>query len=267
MLLNPALDNARPLMVVGLPRCGTRFIANAFNQHPAVHLNGEIPHVTMKAAIEFVTATDEFFTGRDRVLTNRDTAYVPVESGWTSHRRELLYAMWASLPKGVPPALPNHAVDWYGHKTPNHDQFWEFYRDFFGGSGPKYVFCMRGFADNYISRDAIGAKPIAQVAKQYITAVNRYADMKEALGNDVSLFVLEDLRQGGVDYLREVLFDRLDIPVSADVLTRIDPNTPANSSAQKGVEKRSLNDAEQAFIAKHPDLVEALDAVRSAQRI
>ena len=267
MLLNPALNSAKPLMVVGLPRCGTRFIANAFNQHPAVHLNGEIPHVTMKAAIEFVTATDEFFTGRDRVLTNRDTAYVPVDSAWTAHRRELLYAMWASLPKGVPPALPNHAVDWYGHKTPSHDQFWEFYRDFFAGSGPKYVFCMRGFADNYISRDAIGAKPIAQVAKQYRAAVNRYADMKEALGDDVSLFILEDLREGGVDYLREVLFDRLGIPVSADVLTRIDPNRPANSSAQKGVEKRSLNDAERAFIAKHPDLVEALDAVRSAQRI
>ena len=43
MLLNPALNNARPLMIVGLPRCGTRFIANAFNEHPAVHLNGEIP--------------------------------------------------------------------------------------------------------------------------------------------------------------------------------------------------------------------------------
>jgi hypothetical protein len=42
---------------------------------------------------------------------------------------------------------------------------------------------------------------------------------------------------------------------------------PANSSAQKGVEKRSLNDAERAFIAKHPDLAEALDAARSAQRI
>ena len=91
--------------------------------------------------------------------------------------------------------------------------------------------------------------------------------MKEALGDDVSLFILEDLREGGVDYLREVLFDRLGIPVSADVLTRIDPNMPANSSAQKGVEKRSLNDAERAFISKHPDLVEALDAVRSVQRI
>ncbi|CAB4908084.1 unannotated protein [freshwater metagenome] len=267
MLLNPVLDNARPLMVVGLPRCGTRFIANAFNKHPAVHLNGEIPHVTMKAAIEFVTATDEFFTSRDRVLTNRDNAYVTIESGWTTQRRELLYTMWASLPKSVPVALPDHSVGWYGHKTPNHDQFWEFYRDFFGGSGPKYVFCMRGFADNYISRDAIGAKPIAQVAKQYRAAVNRYADMKEALGDDVSLFILEDLREGGVDYLREVLFDRLSIPVSADVLTVIDPHTPANSSAQKGIEKRSLNDAERAFIAKNRDLVEALDAARSAQRI
>ena len=91
--------------------------------------------------------------------------------------------------------------------------------------------------------------------------------MKGALGDDVSLFILEDLREGGVDYLREVLFDRLGIPVSADVLARIDPSTPANSSAQKGVEKRSLNDAERAFIAKHPDLVEALEAVRSGQRI
>lgn len=273
MFLHPDLVGARPLMVVGLPRCGTTFISTAYNEHPDIVLETEIPHVVMDSAIALLQSAGEHYANRARILVKRRQDYAArgielpeVQTSWAAHRRDLLFAMWGSLGKRALEPLPGHSIGWYGHKTPNHDRYWEFYRDFLGEEQrPRYLFCLRNFVDNHLSRDAIGAKPIRQVAAQYREAINRYADMKAALGSDVSLFILDDLRDGGIDYIRTSLFDNLGIAVDQATLDRIDPARSVGSSQSAGIAKRDLSDQERAFLDQHPELISALDVARAAQ--
>jgi Sulfotransferase family len=263
MFLHPDLQGARPLMVVGAPRCGTRFVANALNRHPAILLHGEIPSPAMDNAIRFLSETGDLF------------GLEPRWSGWERSRRDLLYAIWVSMLKG-PQRRPRGAVAWFGHKTPGHDRYWEFYRGFFGDIGPKYVFCMRNFVDHYLSLvsmedhrslDGIDSRRmIRRTAEEYCASVARYADMKAALGADVALFVLDDLREGGIRYLREALFERLGIDVNDRTLSRIDVSRRANSTEGAGAARRTeLSAAEHVFLDRNPDLLDAVDALRAAR--
>ena len=263
MFLHPDLQHARPLMVVGRPRCGTRFVANALNRHPAILLLGEIPSPAMDNAIRFLSDTGDLFASEPRW------------SGWERSRRDLLYAIWASMLKGQP-RRRRGIVTWFGHKTPQHDQYWEFYRAFFGDIGPQYIFCMRNFVDHYLSLVSMedhgsldrveGGRRIRRTAEEYRAAVSRYADMKAALGENVSLFILDDLREGGIDYVRETMFELLAIEVDNSTLSRIDVSRRANSTEGTGAARRTeLTADERAFLEKNQDLLDALDALRAAR--
>ncbi|MGH6899511.1 MAG: sulfotransferase [Geminicoccaceae bacterium] len=262
MFLHPDLQDARPLMVVGRPRCGTRFVASALSRHPAILLMGEIPSPAMDNAIRFLSETRDVFASEPRW------------SGWENSRRDLLYAIWASILKGTPRASRG-TISWFGHKTPRHDQYWTFYRDFFGDTSPKYVFCMRNFVDHYLSMNSLKehrttdrvdrARNIQLIAREYRAAVSRYADMKAALGESVSLFILDDLREGGIDYVRATVFEGLGIEVDNPTLSRIDVSRRANSTEGAGAARRTeLTADEHAFLDKNQDLLDALDALRAA---
>jgi hypothetical protein len=255
MFIHPNLREARPLMVVGGPRCGTRFVANALNRNPTVSVQAEIPPEAMDSAVRFLSETTDYF------------ASVPQwAASWEQSRRALLYALWASMVKGAPPALRT-PITWFGHKTPRHDRYWEFYRDFFGEVGPKYVFCMRNFIDHYLSMNSMNeGYTLDLVARKYRVSVARYADMKAALGDDVSLFLLDDLSTGGVDYLRETLFERLGIEFDDRTLCRIDASRRANSTEGAGrLRRKELTAAERVFLDRNEDLLEALQALRAAR--
>jgi hypothetical protein len=255
MFIHPNLREARPLMVVGGPRCGTRFVASALNRRRTVLLQGEIPWQAMDNAIRFLVETNDYF----------DCAPQWAKS-WQHSRRALLYALWTSMVKGKQRA-GRTVITWFGHKTPRHDRYWEFYRDFLGSVGPKYIFCMRNFIDHYLSMNSMNAgHSIDGVARDYRASVNRYAEMKAALGPDISLFILDDLKKGGVDYLRETLFERLGIEVDDRTLSRIDVSRPANSTEGAGrLRRKDLTADERAFLAKNEDLLEALHALRAAR--
>jgi hypothetical protein len=255
MFVHPNFQEARPLMVVGGPRCGTRFVANALNRSPTVSVQGEIPPEAMDHAVRFLSETADYF------------ASVPQwAASWEQSRRALLYALWTSMVKGRQRAART-TIAWFGHKTPRHDRYWEFYRDFLGEVGPKYVFCMRNFVDHYLSMNSMDeGYTIDLVAKKYRASVARYAEMKAALGDDVSLFLLDDLREGGLDYVRETLFERLGIEVDDRALSRIDASRRANSTEGAGRSRRKeLTADERAFLDRNDDLLEALQALRAAR--
>jgi hypothetical protein len=255
MFLHPDLRAASPLMVVGSPRCGTRFVASALNRHPAIVVQGEIPKQAMDSAVRFFTETGQFFTSVPQWSTS-----------WENSRRDLLYCIWASTIKGKQ-RVSRARISWFGHKTPQHDLYWEFYRNFFGEIGIKYVFCMRNFVDHYLSMVSMNqAHSIEGVARQYRASVARYAEMRAALGENVSLFILDDLRDGGIDYVRETLFERLGIEVDRHALSRIDVSRQANSTERKGrLRRRELTADESAFLEDRQDLMGALEALRAAR--
>jgi hypothetical protein len=261
--LHPDLKDARPLMVVGAPRCGTRFVARTLNSHPAIRLHGEIPKVAMDHAIRFLVDTREFFATRPAWSTS-----------WEQGRRDLLYGLWSTIVKST--ARPGSGtLRWFGHKTPRHDQYWEFYRDFFSNHEVKYVFCMRSFIDHYLSMVSIAkhrnvnynpqSNKIKPIAREYRASVTRYAAMKTALGDSVSLFLLDDLRDGGLEYVRVTLFEHLGIAVDEATLARIDAATPANPTVARGSRRTDLTAEEHAFLEQNPDLATAIEALRAAR--
>jgi hypothetical protein len=242
-------------MVVGAPRCGTRFVASALNLSPTVRLQGEIPPEAMDSAVRFLSETGDFF------------GTVPKwAASWQHNRRALLYALWASMAKGRP-FQPRTTVTWFGHKTPRHDKYWQFYRDFLGEVSPKYVFCMRNFVDHYLSMNSIDERYVIDlVARKYRDSVARYAEMKAALGDNVSLFILDDLSEGGADYVRETLFERLGIDADDRTLSRIDASRRANSTVGAGrARRKELSAAERMFLHRNEDLLDALPALRAAR--
>jgi hypothetical protein len=255
IFIHPNLREARPLMVVGGPRCGTRFVAGALNRSSKVFIQGEIQPEVMDHAIGFLSGATHYFASAPKWAAS-----------WENSRRPLLYALWASMVKSTP-SPPRTRVDWFGHKTPRHDRYWKFYRDFLGEDRPKYVFCMRNFVDHYLSMNSMNElATIDLVARKYRASVARYAEMKTALGDDVLLFVLDDLSKDGVDYLRKTLFERLDIEVDERRVSRIDVSRPANSTEGAGrLRRKDLTAHERAFLAKNEDLLEALHALRAAR--
>jgi hypothetical protein len=263
VITHPYIADANPLLVVGSPRCGTRFVANALQTHPDIHLNAEIPLQAMAATEVWLRRLSHTYQGY--AVHARRAGW---ERGWEGSRHEMVYAIWATLTKGVFRA-PDHPVAWYGYKTPHHERFWPLWRDLFPADRqPRYVFCTRNFLDHSRSQQAkTPAVTIDKIAAEYRQSVNTYAEMKAALGDHVSLFVLDDLASGGRDYVREVLFDRLSIPVDAETLSRIDPGRPVNDGASMGQSKRPPTDAERSFLERNQDLLTALDAVRLATPI
>lgn len=261
MFIHPNIAEARPLLVVGLPRSGTRFVANALNRHPDIHINGEIPREAMDCAERFLRNSDLTFARR---VQRRGEAEAV---GWHRGRHHLLYAIWGGLVKRNGMSEPNGPVTWYGYKTPTHDCYWRFYRDFLGDHGPKYVFCVRDFVGYHISREAVGEPSIQGSAQQYREGVNRYAEMKAELGEDVSLFVLNDVKDGGIEYIRERLFDHFGIAIDDRTLQGIDPTKQANSSKSKGVHGRELTKEEREFLSANMDLERGLEAAKAGKRL
>jgi len=255
MFIDPDLQGMRPLMVVGGPRCGTRFVANALNRHPAILVLGEIPRPAMDSAVRFLSETGSFFASEPQW-----------SASWEHSRRDLLFEIWASMIKGKP-RVPETKIAWFGHKTPLHERYWKFYRNFFGDVGPKYVFCMRNFVDHYLSMSSMNeGHAIDHIARKYRTSVARYAQMKAALGESVSLFILDDLREGGIDHVRVTLFERLGIEVDDRTLSRIDVSRQANSTEGAGRPRRKeLTAEERAYLEENQDLMEALPALRAAR--
>ena len=254
-LLRLDLQHARPLMVVGAPRCGTRFVAYTLNLHRSILVQGEIPDPAMANAVRFLSETSDFYASEGRWAAS-----------WEQSRRDLLYRIWASMVKSTP-RVTGATITWFGHKTPRHDRYWKFYRDFLGDIGPKYVFCIRNFVDHYLSMISMNEyDTIDHVAKKYRDSIARYAQMKAALGRNVSLFVLDELREGGIDYIRERLFERLEIEVDGRTLSRINTSRRANSTEGAGrFRRKELTANERLFLEDNQDLLEALEAVRDAR--
>jgi Sulfotransferase family len=255
MFIHPNLREARPLMVVGAPRCGTRFVASALNRSPMVRVHGEIPWQAMDNAVRFLSETTNYFTSAPEWAAS-----------WQYSRKELIYALWTSMVKGRPRAIRT-AKTWFGHKTPRHDQYWKFYKDFLPDARLKYIFCMRNFVDHYLSMNSMNERHrIDLIARDYRVSVARYAEMKAALGEDISLFVLDDLGEGGVDYLRRTLFEGLGIDVDDRTLSRIDVSRRANSTESAGRSRRTeLSAEERKFLERNTDLLDALQALRAAR--
>lgn len=228
MICYPSIKKTTPLLVVGPPRSGTRFITNVLNSVPGVIIQGEIPNPIIRKVFETIKTCNNNFESRNRNQTIKN---------WEQTKHDFMFSAWANLTKSKRKKFDSNCI-YYGYKTPFHELYFDTYNDFFEPVRPKYICCVRNFLDHYFSVNARWShRSIIMVSKQYTHSLRQLRYMKEKRPDDVFFFFLDDFKEKGVDLLYEKIFSPLGLENVSSALKKASQG-PVNTSAQLGVKKK-----------------------------
>ena len=232
-----SFDDVTPLIVVGPPRSGTRFVTAVLNGIPDVQLYSEIRDEILAPMRKSMKRAEGVYASSDRE---------GLSENWTSKKRALMYSLWHGLSadRQRPPRKKSLYI---GYKTPFHEQHFEFYNRYFDPVRPVYICCIRSFVDHFLSVQARWPRHgIAYTAVRYIRSLRKIRRMKAERPDEVIVFVLDDCRDQGYAYIQE----RLLRPLGLDEHPR----------ARRRAEKGAVNTAEKFGVAR-------ADALTLRQRI
>jgi hypothetical protein len=240
MTFYPSIRNTTPLLVVGPPRSGTRFITNVLNSVPGVIIQGEIPNPIIRKVFETIKTCNNHFEAR-----NRNQAI----KNWEQTKYDFMFSVWANLTKSKRKNFDSNCV-YYGYKTPYHELYFDDYNDFFDPVRPKYICCVRNFLDHYFSVNARWPhRNIIMVSKQYTLSLRQLRYMKEKRPDDVFFFFLDDFKKQGFDLLYEKILSPLGLENVSSALKKAGQG-PANTSTQLGVKKKNTLSRTQTLFLK-----------------
>lgn len=249
------LKKARPLIIFGRPRAGTRFLTEMLNSFPEVTLQGEIPDPVMEALGQFIEQVEGYY--RERALS-RDEVAERQFALWRDKKVAMIYALWAGASQASR-INPAQSCRYFGYKRPEHEKYFEFYERHFDQPEACYVFCVRNFVDNYLSINSRWpSRTIKEVAKQYLEAIDRYRSAVESAGERVLLFNLDDHIEHGFDYTEAAVLEPLKLEAS-DALRRKLADMGAINTTEGDNDRprrKSLNSRERAFVDSRPELTD-----------
>jgi len=260
MICYPIADKTTPIIVAGPQRSGTRFITNVLNSVPGVTIHGEIPAPVINNIIKVIRKCDQKYL-RENIENSR--------KNWSITKRDFMFAAWANLNKGKR-KKPDENCVFYGYKTPFHEKYFDFYNTFFDPIQPKYVCCVRGFIDHYLSVQArwpaVQARwperNILFVAWKYVQSLRQLRYMKAQRPNDVLLFFLDDYKKIGFQYLRDRIFSPLGL-YKLEAAQRRAAKGAVNTAEQKGVQKKTqLTILQALYLKTNPQALQAYDLLR-----
>lgn len=237
----PSGTKARPLIVVGMGRSGTRMCANILANSLDVELQGELGGQSGAALLGWLEA----------VRTERGEA---AGDGYALAREAFRIAAPGRT-------YVRDTARWFGHKTPRHERHFRQYERLFGQPGREavYVYCIRNPFDVWRSYRAMPWNGFATV-DGFVDAWTRSARQYEAMCATVPGRVLTfnlDAMLAATDWVGYVDTELLR-PLALDQASFRKPvgsleNT--NSAERKiGVRPASLPQAEQDTISAHPDV-------------
>jgi hypothetical protein len=250
---------AIPLIIVGRQRSGTRFLTNVLNSFERVSIQGELPNPVMQAASTFMERVDEHY----RTATSDGAKKSKGEfTGWQKKREDLIFSIWEHAGQSRRQAY-DEKTRYFGYKRPNNEFYFSFYERFFTYRRPRYVFCVRNFADNYLS--IVSRWPergIEDVSEDYLRSVAQYRMMKLEAPGRVLLFNLDDFRSRGLPYLRQNIFKPLRLRVSRDHRKELTGMSAVNRTVDlKLKRRRELTKAEADYVKSRPALISAYEAL------
>lgn len=242
---------ATPLIVCGRQRAGTRFVANLLSSFETVTLQGELPNPVMRALQRFVTDVDGYYR-KQAEGGRRERAY----KAWLRKKEELVFALWSGVSQAGA-IEPAPRCRYFGYKRPNNEFYFDFYETTFSTRSPMYVYCVRNFADNYLS--IVSRWPdreIAQVADDFLASVRQYHAMKVAAPDRVLLFNLDDHIRLGFDYVERNVLRPLGLEPDTEQRGELAARGAANTTEGhlKRVRRRELTDEERIYIQENPEL-------------
>lgn len=244
-------DNAVPLIVVGRPRAGTRFLVGALNKFPEITIQGELPNPVMDQVEGFIDGVDAYY---ERAALRRESSEQALQY-WREKKTELIFSIWANAGQSKI-VKPHKECRYFGYKRPNNEFRFSFYEKHFHDRKPVYIYCCRNFTDNYLSISSRWPdRKIRRVADEYVASIRQYWHMKQAAPDRVFAFLLDEYTAKGIDHMKGNVLDQLDIEQSARVLKAIAQMTPKNTTEGLGVERRRvLTKSEQRYIKRRSDL-------------
>lgn len=243
-----------PLFICGLPRAGTRFVTDALNLSPEVAIHGEVFD-------ESVEAMRQMFSDLDPQLERRDRT-----EAWNAQKQHLLTAIWANASKSAPKPVAEECR-FYGFKTPLHERFFDFYEGVFSENPPLWVFNVRNFRDLYRSLSSMrwrkGEKEtIGYIGAEYLKAMDDLDRMMRAAPGRVFPFVLDNYTEDEFGYLRSLL-EGLGLSYDDALLDKMVGLGARNSARSKGIEKKDISSADEAWIQDNRAVLDRFSAVAS----
>lgn len=245
-------DNAVPLIVFGRQRAGTRFLVGALNKFPEICIQGELPNPVMQNVRQFVDATESWYSANAAKGDKHDRKKY---QHWLDKKEQLIFSLWATAGQS-PMKKPHKHCRYFGYKRPNNEFYFSFYEAHLTKRKPVYVYCIRNFVDNYLS--IVSRWPdrsISQVARDYLGSIAQYRKIRDAAGDRLLTFVLDEYKTKRVDYLKRNVIDRLDVDMRPEILDVIASMAPKNTTEGLGVPRRTaITRSEERYIAKNPRL-------------
>lgn len=252
-----------PLIVVGRPRAGTRFVTDILNRFDDVAVQSEIPNPVMASVHRMMSEVDTYYRGTVD-SAERGERGVKEHAAWQGKRASLMFALWAGCSQAKAKGLDKQ-VRYFGYKRPKHEDYFDFYEKMFeGGNLPFYVFCVRNFVDNYLSISSRWPeRTVEMVADEYLAALSVYKRMKNRAAERVLLFNLDDQIAAGLPYARAQVLDPLGLEVTAPMEAELEAMGATNRTEadNNAVRRRELNADERAYIAARPELVKKFAAL------
>ena len=263
MLIGGRLHRFTPLIVCGRQRAGTRYVTNLLNSFPRVTLQGEIPNTVMAAMERFLAEVDAFYEERAGLGEPR---HEKQRRNWLRKKGPLIFALWSSI--GQDTFIPAHPeCRYFGYKRPNNEHYFDLYEAAFEEKPPVYVFCVRNFADNYLSiKSRWRERTIEQVADDYLASLNQYARMSAAAPDRVLLVNLDDMKREGFSYFERRVVRPLGLKLNDERRAELSQLGPVNRTEHDNAmpRRRTLDAAEQAYIQSRPELDAAFAALCEA---
>ena len=233
---------ARPLIVCGMGRSGTRMCANILNNSSLVELQGEIGGPAGTRLMAWLEAAHLQRKDQDR------------EAGYDVARAAFRLAAPGKT-------LERPGAVWFGHKTPRHERHFRRYEVIFDDPDnlPVYVYCIRNPFDVWRSYRAMPwnkFKTVEGFLKAWLRSVHTYEEMLEAAPGRVLTFNLDEMLRSSdwMSYLTPGLFTALDIP--EDSFSRpVQDLKNTNSAVNKtGTRPEPISEPDRLAIAGHPQV-------------
>lgn len=246
-------SRARPLLIVGRQRAGTRFLANVLNTFAEVSIQGELPNPVMQLAEKFILDLERAYQ------EVHDTGGKKGESeykGWLKKKEDLIYALWehAGQSRRVP---YDQSTRYFGYKRPNNEAYFAFYEASFTHRRPLYIYCTRNFVDNYLSiASRWPERSIGQVGQDYLMSTEQYREMKAAAPGRVLIFNLDDYLAEGIPYLARNIFRPLRLKLAPEQRQEIARMGATNRTEEdlKLLRRRELTPTEVKYLLAHPEI-------------
>ena len=243
-----SVDTARPLIVCGMGRSGTRMCANILSNSLDVELQGEVGGPAGSKMVSWLEAAHDQSPAQDPHRVYR-LARVTFREGS------------AGRPQDRPDAR------WFGYKSPRHERYFERYEVLFSDPERRahYVYCLRNPFHVWRSYRAMPWNKFRD-ARDFLQAWNRsvrtYETMARSAPDRVSLFNLDSMIQAPdrLEWLTPTLLEPLGL--SPDTFRKpVESLRNSNSAANKvGAEPAALPGADLAAIAADPEAAASVRA-------